>query len=152
MSDPSQGVSAVEWLWKATTPTGTPHRGARQSSGRGPVSELPGMLTAVKAYLGVVALASCACFIAYGLDKRRAASGGRRIPERTLHLLAFLGGWPGAWLGQRQFRHKTAKVSFRILFWVVVVAHVAIVGAVAYAVVGFPQADPGGTHRPNSKG
>jgi len=117
----------------------------------GPLSEQPFMMTAVLAYLGLVAVTSCACYIAYGLDKRRAANGGWRVPERTLHLLAFLGGWPGAWLGQRQFRHKTNKVPFRILFWVVVVSHLAVVGAVAYAVVGFPPADLGGTPRPISK-
>jgi uncharacterized membrane protein YsdA (DUF1294 family) len=117
----------------------------------GQLSEQPFMITAVLAYLSLVAVTSCACFIAYGLDKRRAANGGRRVPERTLHLLAFLGGWPGALLGRRQFRHKT-KVPFRILFWVVVVSHVAVVGAVAYAVVGFPPADPGGTSLPIRKG
>jgi uncharacterized membrane protein YsdA (DUF1294 family) len=101
------------------------------------------MMTAFLAYLGLVAVTSFACFIAYGLDKRRAANGGRRVSEHTLHLLALLGGWPGAWLGQRQFRHKTKKVSFRILFCVVVVAHVAVVGAVAYSVVSFLQAAPG---------
>ena len=68
------------------------------------------------AYLGLVAVTSLASFAAYGLDKRRAAVGGRRVPERTLHLLASLGGWPGAILAQRQFRHKTRKVSFQIAF------------------------------------
>jgi uncharacterized membrane protein YsdA (DUF1294 family) len=97
------------------------------------------MMTAVIAYLGLVAVASCACFIAYGLDKRRAANGGQRVPERTLHLLAFLGGWPGALLGQRQFRHKTQKVPFVIVFWVVVVLHVVVIGAMAYAVVELPR-------------
>jgi uncharacterized membrane protein YsdA (DUF1294 family) len=110
------------------------------------------MMTAVLAYLSLVAVTSCACFIAYGLDKRRAANGGPRVSERTLHLLAFLGGWPGAWLGQRQFRHKTTKLPFRIVFCVVVVSHVAVVGAVAYAVVDFPKADPGGTPLSKSKG
>ena len=110
------------------------------------------MMTAVFAYLSLVAVTSCACFIAYGLDKRRAAKGGLRVSERTLHVLAFLGGWPGAWLGQRQFRHKTTKLPFRIVFWVVVVSHVAVVGAVAYAVVGFPKANPGGTPLPKSMG
>jgi uncharacterized membrane protein YsdA (DUF1294 family) len=43
------------------------------------------------------------------------------VPERTLHLLALLGGWPGAILGQRHFRHKTRKVSFLFAFWAVVV-------------------------------
>jgi uncharacterized membrane protein YsdA (DUF1294 family) len=86
-----------------------------------------------------VPVSSPTAWTAYGLDKRRASSGGRRVPERTLHLLALLGGWPGALLGQRRFRHKTQKVSFRIVFWVVVVLHVAAVGAAAYALVGLPR-------------
>ena len=91
------------------------------------------MATAAGAYLVVVAAMSCACFAAYGLDKRRAAAGDRRVPERALHLMAFLGGWPGALVGQRQFRHKTRKVPFLIAFWAVVVLHVALVATVAYA-------------------
>ena len=98
------------------------------------------MKTAAGAYLIVVALMSFVCFIAYGLDKRQAANGGRRVSERTLHLVAFLGGWPGALIGQRQFRHKTQKVTFRIVFWIVVVLHVGIVSAVAYALVTSSQA------------
>src|SRR6266704_6069537 len=92
------------------------------------------MAIAATVYMIVVAVMSLVCFIAYGLDKRQAGNGGRRVPERTLHLLAFLGGWPGALIGQRQFRHKTQKVSFRIVFWLVVVVHVGIVGAVAYRI------------------
>ncbi len=86
-------------------------------------------------YLLVVGVMSLISFIVYGLDKSRAASGGRRIPERTLHLLALLGGWPGALLGQRRFRHKTVKLSFRIVFWLVVLLHLSLVGAVAYVVI-----------------
>src|ERR1700728_3211504 len=91
-------------------------------------------MTATVAYLIVVGVMSIVCFLAYGLDKRQAINGGRRVSERTLQLLAFLGGWPGALLAQRHFRHKTQKVKFRIVFWIVVVPHVGIVGAVAYAV------------------
>lgn len=77
---------------------------------------------------------SIACFVAYGWDKRCAANGSRRVPEQTLHILALLGCWPGALLGQRQFRHKTKKLSFLIMFWCVVVVHVAIVGTAAYGI------------------
>jgi uncharacterized membrane protein YsdA (DUF1294 family) len=87
------------------------------------------------AYLIVVAVLSLATYVAYGLDKRRAVNGCRRISERTLHLLALLGGWPGALIAQQQFRHKTQKVSFRIVFWATVVLHVGVAGAVAYALV-----------------
>ncbi|WP_147463771.1 DUF1294 domain-containing protein, partial [Pseudomonas amygdali] len=34
-----------------------------------------------------------------------------------------LGGWPGALLAQQVFRHKTRKVSFQIVFWLIVLAH-----------------------------
>lgn len=87
-------------------------------------------------YFGLVAVTSLISIAAYGLDKRRAAVGGRRTPERTLHLLALLGGWPGAIYAQRRFRHKTRKVPFLIAFWVVVVLHVAVVCGVAYTLLG----------------
>ncbi len=90
---------------------------------------------AAAGYIIVVIVMSLACFIAYGFDKRQAANGGRRMSERTLHMMAFLGGWPGAFLGQRQFHHKTQKARFRIVFWIVVVLHVGIVGVVTYALV-----------------
>ncbi|MCE9532784.1 MAG: DUF1294 domain-containing protein [Planctomycetes bacterium] len=83
-------------------------------------------------YLVLVAVLSVVTFVAYGLDKRRAVNGGRRVPERTLQILALLGGWPGALFGQRRFRHKTKKLAFLIVFWLVVVLHVAIVGTVVY--------------------
>ena len=98
------------------------------------------MNIAIAAYLTVVLVMSFVTFLAYASDKGRAATGRRRIPERTLHLLAFLGGWPGAFLAQRQFRHKTQKVSFRIVFWIVVVLHVVIVSAVGDALVRFQEA------------
>ncbi len=98
------------------------------------------MGTAATGYLIVVLVMSAVCLLAYGWDKRQAGNGGRRVSEGTLHLLAFLGGWPGALIGQRLFRHKTRKASFRIVFWMVVLLHLAIVGAVAYALATSRQA------------
>lgn len=96
------------------------------------------MMTAVSIYLGVVLVMSVGCFVAYGWDKRSAAKAGRRVPEKWLHTLAFLGGWPGALLGQRHFRHKTKKLSFLVVFWCVVVLHISIVGAAAYVLIAKP--------------
>ncbi len=62
-------------------------------------------------------------FFSYRSDKRRAEAGEWRIPESTLHLADLLGGWPGGFLAQRIFRHKTAKQSFQSVFWVVVLIH-----------------------------
>jgi len=95
------------------------------------------MYIAAAAYLIVVAVMSLVCFAAYGWDKRQATRGGRRISERTLHVLAFLGGWPGGLLGQRQFRHKTKKMEFRVLFWLVVILHIGLVAGVVYFITRF---------------
>lgn len=96
------------------------------------------MMNAVVIYLGVSLVMSVISFAAYGWDKRQAVNGARRVPEQTLHTLALLGGWPGALLGQKQFRHKTKKRSFQIEFWFVVLLHVAIVGTAAYVLFGNP--------------
>lgn len=53
-------------------------------------------------------------FCAYGLDKRRAVRGEWRISERTLLLLAFLGGAAGAFLGMKVFHHKTRHRKFSL--------------------------------------
>lgn len=87
-------------------------------------------------YLATVTLMSIVSFVAYGVDKKQAGNGSRRIRERTLHLLAFLGGWPSAWFAQRHFRQKTRKRSFQIVFWLVVAVHTAIVGTVLYLCYG----------------
>jgi len=90
------------------------------------------MINAAVIYLAIVVVMSAICFVAYGVDKRRAINGGRRVPERALQILALWGGWPGALLGQRHFRHKTKKLSFLIVFWLVVILHVAVVAVVVY--------------------
>ena len=84
------------------------------------------------AYIIVLGVMSLIAFVTYGIDKRRARADKRRVPEKTLHLIAFLGGWPGALVGQRVFRHKTHKLSFRILFWLVVALHCVLVVGVVY--------------------
>lgn len=71
---------------------------------------------------GVLAM-SLFTWLSYWSDKRRAEAGEWRIPESTLHLGELLGGWPGAFLAQRQFRHKTAKVSYQIVFWLIVLLY-----------------------------
>ncbi len=58
----------------------------------------------------------------YGYDKLQARRNGRRVRERTLLLMIFLGAWQGAWLAMGMFRHKTVKTSFRVwaMLWTVV--------------------------------
>lgn len=87
-------------------------------------------------YLIIVAILSVMAFAAFGFDKYRAQAEGRRIPENTLHLLALLGGWPGGLVGQQLFRHKTQKLSFRVVFWLCIAMNVAVVAAVGWWVAG----------------
>lgn len=68
---------------------------------------------------------SAVTFLAYVSDKRAARRGGRRTPETCLHLLSLAGGWPGALVAQKVARHKTAKASFRFVFWWTVVLNIA---------------------------
>lgn len=65
----------------------------------------------------------------YMFDKEAARkTGQRRRPEKTLHLLSLVGGWPGALLAQRMFRHKSSKQSFQQTYWVTVICHCCVLG------------------------
>ena len=71
-------------------------------------------------------LLSTITFVVYGFDKLAAERGGKRVRERTLHLLALCGGWPGALAGQWLFRHKRRNRTFQVNFWLTVIMNVAL--------------------------
>lgn len=73
--------------------------------------------------LGVLAAMSLFTYFAYRSDKRSAEQGTWRVPEVTLHAMELLGGWPGAFVAQRRLRHKTIKVSYQAIFWLIVLLH-----------------------------
>ena len=75
---------------------------------------------------------SLVTFCCYGFDKHRARSGGWRIKESTLHGLELLGGWPGALLGQMVFRHRLRKLSFMLVFALIVALHLGLWVAFLY--------------------
>lgn len=77
------------------------------------------------------AVASAVTFVAYGVDKRAAQTGGWRTSEATLHVLSLLGGWPGALVAQSVFRHKTRKQPFRTIFWVTAAVNIALVASLS---------------------
>lgn len=87
-----------------------------------------GVIGVIPAAMAVGYLAlSVASYVMYFLDKTAAKKDARRIPEKNLHVVDLLGGWPGALIAQQQFRHKTIKQPFQFIFWTTVVVN--LVGA-----------------------
>ena len=86
------------------------------------IGKLPPML------LGFYVVVSLIAFAAYALDKSAAQDGRWRTPENTLHLLALLGGWPGALVAQNRLRHKSSKMSFLVVFWATVLLNCVALG------------------------
>ncbi|MNQ27757.1 hypothetical protein D3C85_410220 [compost metagenome] len=73
--------------------------------------------------LAAYGIASLLAFFLYWSDKRKARADSWRTPENVLHAVELAGGWPGALIAQQVFRHKTRKVSFQALFWIIVLLH-----------------------------
>lgn len=73
--------------------------------------------------LATYGLFSGVAYVMYGADKSAAAQGKWRTSESTLHTIALVGGWPGALIARRVFRHKTTKQPFRTIFWGTVIAN-----------------------------
>lgn len=61
----------------------------------------------------------------YAVDKAAARANRQRVSEKTLHILALIGGWPGALIAQEWLRHKSVKPPFRAVFWVTVAVNIA---------------------------
>ncbi len=53
-------------------------------------------------------------FVVMGIDKQKAIKKEWRISERSLLLIAYLGGGIGSLLGMYAFRHKTKHIKFLI--------------------------------------
>ena len=62
-------------------------------------------------------------YLTYRSDKIRAGNGEWRTPERRLHLMELLGGWPAAWIARLALRHKSAKLRFRIVSWLIIATY-----------------------------
>ena len=76
--------------------------------------------------LWIYALASAASFAAMAWDKLRALRGGRRVRERSLHVLELAGGWPGAFLAMASLRHKRSKPAFWALTLAIALLHLGL--------------------------
>ena len=70
-------------------------------------------------------------YFTYWLDKRRARTGGRRISERELVAWPLIGGWAGAILAMRHFRHKTRQRSFKLMLAAAALLQIAAIVLIA---------------------
>lgn len=64
----------------------------------------------------------------YQQDKAAAIVGQpKRLPEESLQLYSFIGGWPGALLAQKKLAHKRSKFQFQREFWLVVAGNAMLI-------------------------
>lgn len=83
--------------------------------------------------LPIALLLNLVTFFMYWVDKHAAQTGQWRTPESTLHLLALLGGWPGAWWAQALLRHKSSKASFLAAYWATVALHCLVLAGLLFS-------------------
>lgn len=77
--------------------------------------------------LAITVIMSVIAYLAFAHDKAQAQSGGWRVSEGTLLLLAFFARWPGAKLAQHTYRHKTRKEPFRTQLNIIGLCHGTVV-------------------------
>ena len=65
-------------------------------------------------------------FFAMFLDKQKARRGKWRIPEKTLFLLAIIGGSLGTTLGMHTFHHKTKHWYFKFGMPLILIAELGL--------------------------
>jgi uncharacterized membrane protein YsdA (DUF1294 family) len=67
-------------------------------------------------WLGLFLIMNIIGFFIMGADKKRAQKHQYRVSERTLWMVAILGGAVGTTAGMQLYRHKTKHTSFKIGF------------------------------------
>ncbi len=80
---------------------------------------------------------SLVAYAVYAIDKFKAQNNLWRVPEAILHLLALMGGWPGAMLAQHQLRHKLRKPEFMFIFWTTVALNCLAIALLCFPASGW---------------
>lgn len=79
-------------------------------------------------YFGIVNVVT---FALYAYDKAAAINQKARVSEFSLHMSSLMCGWPAGVLAQLIFKHKTAKLSFRLQHWTVLLVNLVAVYFIA---------------------
>lgn len=66
-------------------------------------------------------------YLTYASDKTKARQHKWRIPERTLILLAILGGSPAALLAMYHYHHKTRHLKFKLGVPLILLTQITII-------------------------
>lgn len=78
-------------------------------------------------FISWILFVSIWAFAAMGYDKRQAKRKARRVPEKNLWFLAFVGGAIGSYVGMLIFNHKTRRTTFRIGFLLLAVVYILLI-------------------------
>lgn len=79
-----------------------------------------------KVWIGYLILCNVCGLVLMKVDKERAKKHRWRIPEKTLFLVALLGGSAGAWLGMYLFHHKTKHWYFVVGMPLILICQIAL--------------------------
>ena len=94
------------------------------------------MKTVLFILIALTVIMSIVSFLLMRYDKQCARQHKRRVPERTLFLVAGLFGAIGGTIGMQVYRHKTNHWNFKTFFPTMMIMQIAIIGFVAFRVFG----------------
>lgn len=141
VADAAMAAASPQARRASAPPVATPARPPRKRRGATPV--LLGIVAWFGLFVGATVAGRLAVpvllalpiynlfvFFLYWHNRHARSRGATHIPEDALHVLAALGGWPGAWLAQRLLRYQPATAWFDRAFWIAV--GVNVVGVLAW--------------------
>ncbi|KHF41026.1 DUF1294 domain-containing protein [Halalkalibacter okhensis] len=73
-------------------------------------------------------------FVIMGMDKAKAKNRQRRVPEKTLFCLAFIGGSVGIYAGMKRFRHKTRHKNFVYGIPIIILTQISVLVFILFKV------------------
>lgn len=88
----------------------------------------------LKLYVVTLVVASAVAVAFYVSDARRKRRQVPLIAPWKHHLVAFVGGWPGAWFGSRMWPTQR-PITFRVVFWLIIIAHLGFLALMLLSLI-----------------